>query len=73
MKRFIDMRGQHTGCRFAWWDTCIDKFETFDTEQAWNTWDDFAAAYRHDGGDDLNRYHTLTPEWAFAQPADDMP
>lgn len=60
MKRFIDLRGQETGANFAWWDTVVDRFEEFSGEQAWDTWEEFAAAYT---GNDLLRYERLVPRW----------
>lgn len=62
MKRFIDLRGQHTGYAFAWWDTVRDCFEAHGGDQAWNTFDEFADSYT---GNDLERYRGLCPEWAM--------
>jgi len=64
MKRFIDVRGQHIGERFAWWDTVADKFESFRGEYAFNTWKDFVEVYK---GDELDRYRGLCPSWVFTQ------
>jgi hypothetical protein len=62
MKRFIDLRGQGTGSRFAWYDTVTDSFEKHGTFQDWDTWDEFEEDYE---GDEIDRYKGLTPEWAF--------
>ncbi len=62
MKRFIDLRGQGTGDRFAFFDTVTDRFEVHDDEMSWATWDEFTQAY---GGNELQRYRTLCPAWAF--------
>jgi len=69
MKRFIDIRGQGTGMRFAWYDTVLDRFECHSGEYAWDTWEEFA----HDcEGRDISRYLSLCPEWAFIE-KDDQP
>ncbi len=62
MKRFIDLRGQEAGYRFAWYDTVRDEFEQHSGEMAWDTFGEFAEAYQ---GDDLTRYRGLTPAWAL--------
>jgi hypothetical protein len=64
MKRFIDLRGQGTGSRFAWYDTVTDSFETHGTFQDWDTWAEFEDDYE---GDEIERYKGLTPEWAFRE------
>lgn len=65
MKRFIDLRGQDTGYRFAFWCTFKDRFESHSDEQAWDTFTDFEEVYE---GDELERFRGLTPEWAFLEP-----
>lgn len=62
MKRFIDLRRQNTGYRFARFDTVTDQFEKHDGEMAWDTWAEFEQSYR---GDDLERYKNLVPLWAL--------
>lgn len=76
MKRFIDLRGQHTGYRFAWWDTVRDCFDDNDGDWAWDTWQEFEESYCLDGGpvfreETLARYRSLTPAWAFEPDPDD--
>ena len=66
MKRFIDLRNQGTGYRFAFWDTVTDRFEQFGGEQAWDTFDEFADAHE---GFDLERYERLCPDWAKQSPS----
>lgn len=68
MKRFVDVRGQHIGERFAWWDTCQDKFESFRGEYAFETWSDFVAVY---DGNDIDRYRGLCPSWVFSSAKDE--
>lgn len=65
MKRFIDLRGQHTGYRFAWFCTVLDRFETFDGDQAWDTWEEFKLSYySNEINTTIGRYRRLCPEWA---------
>jgi hypothetical protein len=67
MKRFIDL-GHQCGVdetwprEFAWWDTCVDSFEVHSGTQSWANWREFAEDFE---GLDLERYKSLTPEWAF--------
>ena len=68
MKRFIDLRGQGTGMRFAWWDTVLDRFECHSNEYAWDTWEEFLNDHE---GDDFLRYKCLCPEWAFIEIEED--
>ena len=68
MKRFVDLRGQGTGMRFAWWDTCVDNFEDHKTSMAWSTWASFEEDYE---GRQLERYRGLCPDWAFVAPDED--
>jgi len=69
MKRFIDLRGQGTGSRFAWYDTVRDEFEVHGGAQDWITWSDFIG---HAGGylteAEIARYNSLCPPWVFEQP-----
>lgn len=63
MKRFIDLRGQGMGYRFAFWDTVHDRFETHGTNQAWDTLADF----REDCEGDFIRYQSLCPSWTLKE------
>lgn len=60
MKQFIDLRGQGTGGRFAFYDTNSDMFETFGGEQVFESFDEFVDLY---DGKELSRYEALMPEW----------
>jgi len=70
MIRFIDIRGQGTGCRFAFWDTVTDSFVNLDGDFAWNTWEELFDS----GGNaaDIDRYHSLCPSWVFDGGEDDI-
>jgi len=68
MKRFIDLRNQDTGYRFAWFDTVTDKFESFKGEQVWDTWSEFEEVCLPSIRE---RYKRLCPLWIFEQPEDD--
>lgn len=78
MIRFIDLRDQGTGYRFAFWDTVTDQFLQFSGEQAWDDADDFCRNFNHKGaayGDPevthhVERFLGLMPGWAFGQPKD---
>ena len=69
MKRFVDLRGQGTGMRFAWWDTAKDEFECFNHNYAWGFWGAFA--YDYDASSELLRYRELCPKWAFIEAEED--
>ena len=69
MKRFVDLRGQGTGMRFAWWDTVKDEFECFNHNYAWGFWGAFA--YDYDASSELLRYRELCPKWAFIEAEED--
>jgi len=62
MKRFINLKGQHVGFKFAWWDTIRDEFECFKGWYAFNTWEEFKDVYN---GDEIERYKSLCPKWVF--------
>jgi hypothetical protein len=71
MIRFIDLRGQGTTYKFAFWDTTKDKFCEFFDSQAWESIDDFKEAFELDGGrfsdgvriSGIERFLDLIPEW----------
>ena len=66
MIRFIDLRGQHTGYNFAWFDTVRDIFPIFNGEQVFDSWDDFKENYQlHPHRDSIERYRKLCPDWVF--------
>lgn len=64
MIRFIDLRGQHTGSNFAFWDTVRDVFVSICTEQAWDNWQDFEEIAQGRVYE-LDRFRRLCPEWVF--------
>jgi len=72
MKRFIDLRGQGTGNRFAWFDTIRDVFEEWSGFCAWDTWNEFVYDYSAGGGLDVDRYRGLCPKWVFEPGEDDI-
>jgi hypothetical protein len=76
MKRFIDLRGQETCSRFAFYCTVRDRFESFAGDQTWDTWDDFEGSARLAHAQQeptefssgcLKRYRRLCPPWAFEE------
>ena len=52
MIRFLDLTGQiydaEDGKLFAWFDTVIDQFLTFNYSQTWDNWAEFEHDYRED-------------------------
>ena len=69
MKRFVDLRRQDTGYRFAWFDTVTNRFERHGGEMAWNTFAEFEKAYV---GTERPRYRGLCPKWAFVEETEHM-
>ena len=83
MIRFVDLRGQDTDGRFAFFDTVPGRFVDLLYEQVWNTWDEFEEAYlgqyasrfapnctaREKGF--LGRCRGLCPPWAFVPDLND--
>ena len=81
MKRFIDIRNQGTGSRFAFWDTITDSFENNCGSQAWDNWVDFEEDFRlqmdallsnYDIDKELERYRGLCPDWVNDGKEDDV-
>lgn len=68
MIRFIDIRGQDTGYRFAFWDTVTDKFICIADQYAWDSWDEFAEIA--EGNVDLRRFGALCPKWIHDEEKD---
>jgi hypothetical protein len=66
MIRFIDLRQQGTLHRFAFWDTCVNRFLEFSGSQAWDIVEDL----KDDVEDKalLERLLGLMPAWAMAGP-----
>ncbi len=69
MIRFIDIRNQGTGYRFAFFTTSTDTFEIHSDSQVWDTWDEFEQDYE---GNDIERYRRLCSDWAFEEGEDDL-
>jgi hypothetical protein len=83
--RFVDIRNQGTGRRFAFWDTISDQFLTFSGEQAWDTWEELEDSVTEQSGRLsfggvladrrtalLGRLRGLCPPWAFDGGEDDV-
>jgi hypothetical protein len=73
MIRFIDLRGQGTGYRFAYFDTRTDKFLVLGDEYD-SCWDEFHEVEMLTGVpiDFLARLERLTPQWAKEPGEDDI-
>lgn len=76
MKRFIDIRNQGTGYRFAFWDTCSKCFYEFHGEQVWESFQDFQDAWEEESPQgellSLERFRNICPEWVFDGEKDDL-
>ena len=70
MIRFIDIRNQGVGSRFAFWDTITDRFLEIEGEQAWDNWDEFLEVAK--GHSLLKRLKDLCPDWVFDGGKDDI-
>lgn len=79
MIRFVDIRSQGTGYRFAFWDTTRDQFCTFANDQAWETRKDFIESFDLSGGNfadavsvsGFDRFNNLMPDWTDIDPTED--
>lgn len=61
MIRFIDLREQNIGAKFAFFDTITNRFITYDGNAAWDDWPDFNDdAFHHTI---TSRYKHLCPDW----------
>jgi len=65
MIRFVDMRQANAGVRFAFWDTCIDRFVEIGNELAWVDLEDFetTSALYHVDPQLVARLSRLCPDW----------
>ena len=78
MIRFIDLRDQGTGHRFAFWDTVTDQFFQFSGEEVWTDADEFCVDFNGSSssyGDpgtshNIERFIGLMPGWVFGPPDD---
>lgn len=72
MIRFVDIRGQGVGSRFAWYDTVSDTFLSLSGSMSWVTWDEFVEDYKAEYSDYDKAYpdthESLCPEWAKTGP-----
>ena len=79
MIRFVDIRAQGTGYRFAFWDTTRDNFCEFSGEQAWKSATDFAESFNLAGGkfadmvsvSGIGRFTGLMPDWTATPMGED--
>lgn len=73
MIRFIDLRYQGTQARFAFFDTVVDRFETWSTgAQSWSTWDEFIEDLLRKAPLSYGaRRKALCPSWVFDPPTDE--
>lgn len=74
MKQFIDLRGQDTNGRFAWYDTVTQQFERHSGKTAWDTWRNYVIDCCATGSQQ-EQYRALAesiaapiPMWAFSEP-----
>ena len=66
MIRFIDIRDQGTGSRFAFFNTTKCKLIEINGSNVWDNWKEFEAdSYRITEPGWLDRFKSLCPEWAF--------
>lgn len=72
MIRFVDLRGQGTENRFAFFDTVCDRFLDLAGEHAWQTWDECEQVLAGGGlnaplcnPEGVARLRGLCPPWAF--------
>ena len=74
MIRFIDIRNQGTGERFAFYNTVYDQFMCFSLEQTWTNWAEFEEAFKSDDCTvyPIERFKGLCPEWVFNDEEDDI-
>jgi hypothetical protein len=65
MIRFIDLRRQGVGYKFAFFNTVNDKFISFNGTMAWNTKQEFIADCVLNHGEGFQRrFLSLIPTWA---------
>ena len=62
MFRFIDLRGQGTGYRFAFFDTRTDSFLEFGYDMSWDSLEDLKESCM-ENHDLFSRLSRLCPEW----------
>ena len=72
MIRFIDIRNQGTGERFAFWNTITDRFIILYNHVAWTSFDEFKNEYQSMDAYNIGRFRSLCPEWVFDGQQDDI-
>jgi len=85
MIRFIDIRNQGTGARFAFFNTVNERFISISFNCAWTTWgedllSDIMSEHDDDpeanGNDELNTrikyYKSLCPDWVWDDEEDNL-
>jgi hypothetical protein len=71
MIRFIDLRGQGTGNRFAFFDTVRDRFIEVGGDQVWASAPEFIEAAHLAFGQGAERFIGLMPQWVAVPPEED--
>lgn len=72
MIRFIDLRGQSTGGRFAFFDTITDRFVDIDGAQVWASRQDLEDTFDETVPDyQKNRLRGFLPAWASDEPTNE--
>ena len=73
MIRFVDIRGQGIGNRFAFYDTVIDRFLEYAGNHAWESFSDFACDLSDsEPSYPLERFRALSPAWVDDGKVDDV-
>ena len=65
MIRFVDIRDQGTGYRFAFFDTVRDEFVKIGGDQVWDDKSDLLDSLESDPSIDKSRFIGLMPKWAI--------
>ena len=67
MIRFIDLRGQGTGCTFAFFNTVTNRFIKIGNVEAWEDFNDFRDSYGivKPKTENVNRCIKLCPPWTL--------
>lgn len=73
MIRFVDIRNQGTGYRFAFYCTITGKFIVIDEDQAWDDVSDLKECCANSAEPiDIERLIKLCPDWAHNDSEDDL-
>lgn len=71
MIRFVDIRQQGTGSRFAFWDTAVDRFLVIDGRCGWDGFHEIREIKSLDR-DLVDRLRSLCPDWVDDGQEDDI-